>query len=169
MKFISFRLARLFGTRLCFGGFGVSLGNAYHFLFIFISMLALNFRKIIYPITSIVIAIAKQGTKLFKAFLSPLVAFAIVLNVAYKFIIHRLKRGKLLFLFHSIYGFVMRLYSRCFAPLILTIGIYTYTADNDNATNDIKVLTFGKFHFLRALDRKDNHFSAYGMDFQYTI
>lgn len=132
-------------------------------------MLALNFRKIIYPITSIVIAIAKQGTKPFKAFLSPLVAFAIVLNVDYKSIIHGLKRGKLLFLFHFIYGFVMRFYSHCFAPLILTIGIYPDTADNDNATNDIKVLTFGKFHFFRALGCKVNHFSAYGMDFQYAI
>lgn len=155
--------------RLRFGGFGVSLGNVHHFLFIFISMLALNFRKIIYPITSIVIAIAKQVAKLFKTFLSPLVAFAIVLNVAYKFIIHRLKRGKLLFLFYSIYGFVMRFYSHCFTSLILAIGIYPDTTDNYNATNGIKVLAFGKFHFLRALGCKDTHFSAYSMDFQYAI
>ena len=133
-------------------------------------MFSLRFDKFIKPIN--IVIIVGEIKKLFKfihALLPPFIAFAIVFYVAYKSIIHRLKRGKLLFLFDAIYGFVMRFYSQCFMSPILAIGIYTDTADDDNATNGIKVLAFGKFHFLRALGCKVNHFFANSMDFQYAI
>lgn len=165
----SLTLRRFFSTRLCFGFFGALLGYVYHFVFIIISMLSLNFRKIIDPIASIIITIAQQVAKFFKTLLSPFSVLAEVLDVVYKSIIHGLKCDKLLFFFNSIYGFVVSLNTHCFALLILAVNIHADTADYDNATDGVKVLSFRKFHLLQVLGCKDNNFSTYNTDFQYAI